>query len=148
MPRCWLRISFTHSAPETDAVSRRAGISPRTVEFLRQIAHDVVHVRELNMQRAVDEVVADRARAESRIVLTFDLDFGEVLALGILDRPSVVIFRLADERPESVNAHLGPVLAGKPVLVVTRFDRVTGRRKPFLCAASMLGAKDYRRPPP
>ena len=23
MPQCWLRISFTHSAPETDAVSRR-----------------------------------------------------------------------------------------------------------------------------
>ena len=92
-----------------------AGISPRTVEFLREIAHDVVHVRELNMQRAADEVVADRARAESRIVLTFDLDFGEVLALGILDRPSVVIFRLADERPESVNAHLGPVLAERVV---------------------------------
>jgi predicted nuclease of predicted toxin-antitoxin system len=73
-----------------------AGISPKTVEFLREIGHDVVHVRELNMQRAADEVVADRARAESRIVLTFDLDFGEVLALGILDRPSVVIFRLAD----------------------------------------------------
>ena len=92
-----------------------AGISPRTVEFLREIAHDVVHVRELNMQRAADEVVADRARVESRIVLTFDLDFGEVLALGILDRPSVVIFRLADERPESVNAHLGPVLAERVV---------------------------------
>jgi predicted nuclease of predicted toxin-antitoxin system len=92
-----------------------AGISPRTVEFLRQIGHDVVHVRELNMQRKADEVVADRARVESRIVLTFDLDFGEVLALGILDRPSVIIFRLADERPESVNAHLGPVLAERVV---------------------------------
>jgi serine/threonine-protein kinase HipA len=28
------------------------------------------------------------------------------------------------------------------VLVVTRFDRVKGRRKPFLSAMSMLGAKD------
>ena len=33
-------------------------------------------------------------------------------------------------------------VAGKPVLVVTRFDRVKGRRKPFLSAMSMLGAKD------
>ena len=92
-----------------------AGISPRTVEFLREIGHDVVHVRDLSMQRAGDEVVADRARVESRVVLTFDLDFGEVLAVGILDRPSVVIFRLADERPESVNAHLEPVLAERVV---------------------------------
>ena len=116
MPRCSLRISFTPSAPKN-----RCGFSPtpasrrRTVEFLRQIGHDVVHVREVNLQSAADDVVADRARADSRIILTFDLDFGEVLALGILDRPSVVIFRLADERPESVNAHLAPVLAERVI---------------------------------
>lgn len=91
------------------------GISPRTVDFLRQMDHDAVHIRQLNMQRATDDVVADRARTESRIVLTFDLDFGELLALGILDRPSVIIFRLTDERPESVNARLGPVLAERAV---------------------------------
>jgi serine/threonine-protein kinase HipA len=33
-------------------------------------------------------------------------------------------------------------VAGKPVLLVTRFDRIKGRRKPFLSAMSMLGAKD------
>ena len=56
------------------------GVSPRTVDFLRRIGHDAVHVRELNMHRAEDGVVADHARADSRIVLTFDLDFGELLA--------------------------------------------------------------------
>jgi predicted nuclease of predicted toxin-antitoxin system len=39
------------------------GISPRTVEFLRRLNHDVVHVREINMQRAEDSAVLDRARA-------------------------------------------------------------------------------------
>ena len=67
------------------------------------------------MQRGEDGVVADHSRADSRIVLTFDLDFGELLALGILDRPSVIIFRLADERPESVNARLSVVLAERVV---------------------------------
>jgi len=33
-------------------------------------------------------------------------------------------------------------ISGQPVLVATRFDRVKGRRKPFLSAMSMLGAKD------
>jgi len=86
------------------------GISPRTVDFLRGMSHDAIHVRDLQLQRATDTIVIDRARAESRVVLTFDLDFGELLALGILDSPSVVLLRLTDERPESVNAHLEPVL--------------------------------------
>jgi len=34
-----------------------------------------------------------RAAADRRVVLTFDLDFGDILALGVLDKPSVVIFR-------------------------------------------------------
>jgi predicted nuclease of predicted toxin-antitoxin system len=95
------------------------GISPRTVEFLRHLNHDAVHVREINMHRAEDSSVVDHARAESRILLTFDLDFGELLALGLLDRPSVVIFRLTDERPEAVNARLGPVLAERAVELET-----------------------------
>jgi len=33
-------------------------------------------------------------------------------------------------------------IAGKPVLLVTRFDRADGRRIPFLSAMSMLGARD------
>jgi hypothetical protein len=49
--------------------------------------------------------------------LTFDLDFGEVLALGVLDKPNVIIFRLADERPASVNQRLGAVIAERSVFL-------------------------------
>ena len=87
-----------------------AGISPKTVEFLNQLGHDTVHVRELGMQRAVDHEIIDRARREDRIVLTFDLDFGEILALGVQDRPSVILFRLQDETADSVNRRVAPVL--------------------------------------
>jgi len=57
-----------------------------------------------------------RRAAESRAtaaqyLITFDLDFGEILALGILNGPSTVIFRLTDERAEGVNARLEVVLA-------------------------------------
>ncbi len=88
-----------------------AGISPKTVDFLRRSGHDAVHVRELAMQRAPDRVLIEKAQADDRIVLTFDLDFGAILALGILDRPSVVIFRLTDERAESVNRRIEGVLS-------------------------------------
>jgi hypothetical protein len=51
----------------------------------------------------------DKARAEDRIVLTSDLDFGELLALSRAGLPSVIVFRLKDMRPESVQRHLAQV---------------------------------------
>lgn len=65
----------------------------------------------MGLQRAPDSELVERARAGSSVVLTFDLDFGEIVALGILEAPSVIIFRLADERADSVNQRLSAVLA-------------------------------------
>lgn len=87
-----------------------AGISPRTVEFLTQLGHDAVHARTLNLHRAADHRIVEHARADARIVVTFDLDFGDILALGVMDGPSVIIFRLSDERPAAVNPRLSAVL--------------------------------------
>jgi predicted nuclease of predicted toxin-antitoxin system len=88
-----------------------AGISPKTVEFVNELGHEAVHVRALGLQRAPDLDLVNRARADSSVILTFDLDFGDILALGVLDKPSVILFRLADERAESVNRHLSTVVA-------------------------------------
>ena len=87
-----------------------AGVSPKTVQFLHELGHQAVHVRTLGLERARDAELIDRARAESRVVLKFDLDFGDVLALGVLDKPSVIIFRLSDEGADSVNRRLSAVL--------------------------------------
>lgn len=87
-----------------------AGISPRTVEFLTQLGHDAVHARTLDLHRAADQRIVEHARADARIVVTFDLDFGDILALGVMDGPSVIIFRLSDERPVAVNPRLSAVL--------------------------------------
>jgi predicted nuclease of predicted toxin-antitoxin system len=88
-----------------------AGLSAATVDFLVLLGHEAMHVRTLGMQRAADADIVTRARVDSSVVLTFDLDFGDVLALGVLDKPSVIIFRLTDERAPSVNQRLGAVLA-------------------------------------
>ena len=45
-----------------------AGISPRTVKFLREQGHDVVHVRDIGMQRAKDSEILELARSQDRIV--------------------------------------------------------------------------------
>lgn len=88
-----------------------AGISPKTVEFLKQLGHDAAHVRDIGLQRARDREITDRALREDRVVLAFDLDFGEILALGVLDKPSVILFRLEDETAAAVNRGLALVLA-------------------------------------
>jgi predicted nuclease of predicted toxin-antitoxin system len=114
-----------------------AGVSPTTVEFLRGMGHEALHVREIGLQRASDREIIKRARVDSSVVLTFDLDFGEILALGVLARPSVVIFRLSDERPASVNRRLQTVInersedlvAGSLILVED--DRYRVRKLPI-----------------
>lgn len=87
-----------------------AGISPKTVDFLNQLGHEATHVRTLGLHRAPDAQVIQRARSEGSVIVTFDLDFGDLLALAVLDKPSAIIFRLADERAESVNQRLTTVL--------------------------------------
>ncbi len=87
-----------------------AGISPRTVEFLRSSGHDAVHVRERGMQRSPDSEILALSRREERVLLTFDLDFGDLLALGALENPSVLIFRMANETASAVNARIETVL--------------------------------------
>lgn len=87
-----------------------AGISPRTVDFLVRLGYEAVHVRTLGLERSSDRELVERARAGGHVIVTFDLDFGDILALGILDKPSAIILRLEDERADSVNQHLSVVV--------------------------------------
>ena len=116
------------------------GISLSTVRALRDADHDAVHLHERGLQQLADDAVMDLARREARVVLTFDLDFGDLLALGLLDSPSVVIFRLSDETPASVNPKLAEVLerceaalAGGAVVVIED-TRYRVRALPFVVA--------------
>jgi predicted nuclease of predicted toxin-antitoxin system len=84
-----------------------AGVSPKTVEFLKKLGHEAIHV------------------------------FGDILALGVLDRPSAIIFRLTDERADSVNQRLSTVLAERladlqsGVLVLVEDTRYRIRKLPI-----------------
>ena len=86
------------------------GISPRTVQELRDQGHDALHLHEEGLERLPDEEILEKARGEGRILLTHDLDFSQLLAQTSAEGPSVILFRLADMRPESVSHHLRLVL--------------------------------------
>lgn len=87
------------------------GLARSTGQFLRSEGHDAIHLRDLGLQRMSDEKIIEKAIAEDRIILTHDLDFSRLVAVGQSRLPSVITFRLKDMRPIQVNAYLSETLA-------------------------------------
>jgi len=91
------------------------GVDQRVVDWLREQGHEVAHLRDEGLHRMADEDVFAKAIAEDRIVLTFDLDFGEIAALSRGRKASVVLFRLHNTRTPHVIDRLAAAIAGAPV---------------------------------
>ncbi|SRR5712691_1547782 len=87
-----------------------AGVARRVVNWLRERGHDAVHLREQRLQSLPDPEVFAKASAEERVLLTFDLDFGELVALSASPAASVIMFRLRDTRTPRVIERLEQVL--------------------------------------
>jgi len=87
------------------------GLARSTVAFLRAQGHDAVHLRDQGLQRLEDDEIVEKAREEGRVILTYDLDFGRIVAVSRASVPSVITFRLDDMRPIQVNRYLTEVLA-------------------------------------
>jgi predicted nuclease of predicted toxin-antitoxin system len=92
-----------------------AGVAGRVVEWLRERGHDAVHLREQHLQRLPDLEVFAKAAAEKRVLLTFDLDFGEIVALSASPAASVILFRLHNTETTHVIGRLEAVLAQSAV---------------------------------
>lgn len=86
------------------------GVSQQVVEWLRTNGHDAVHLRDEGLQRLPNGEIFQKAGREQRIVLTFDLDFGEILAASAGQIVSVVLFRLRNTRADFVIQRLDDVL--------------------------------------
>ena len=87
------------------------GVAVPIVEELRRQGHDALHLRDEGLQRSPDQHILDKAIAEDRILLTFDLDFGELAALARDRVVSVILFRLSNARMANVALRLSTVLA-------------------------------------
>lgn len=73
------------------------GVSQAVVAWLRSQGHDAVHLREQGLHRLSDAEVFAKARREGRVLITFDLDFGEIVAASG-QSVSVLVYRMRDTR--------------------------------------------------
>ncbi len=87
------------------------GVSAKVVSWLREHGHDATHLRDEGLQRLPDREIFGKAVAENRVILTFDLDFGEIAALSEGEKCSIIVFRLRNTRTPHVIARLDSVLA-------------------------------------
>lgn len=86
------------------------GIALRIVEWLRSEGHNVSHLREEGLHCLPNGEIFQKAAVEHRILLTFDLDFGEIIALSEGRTVSVILFRLHNTRTPHVIDRLRAVL--------------------------------------
>jgi predicted nuclease of predicted toxin-antitoxin system len=86
------------------------GVSRKVSAWLRSQGHESCHLGEEGLARLPNGQIFAKAIAENRVVLTFDLDFGEIAALAGDRISSVVVLRLQNTRADHVIERLSVVL--------------------------------------
>jgi predicted nuclease of predicted toxin-antitoxin system len=109
----------------------------RIAGLLRTAGHDCAHVYELGLGGQPDEQIMAAADRDSRILISADTDFGELLANAPVLAPSVILLRRTDKRAESlvsvILANLEQVAEDLTAgaLVVISDTRIRTRRLPM-----------------
>jgi predicted nuclease of predicted toxin-antitoxin system len=112
-------------------------LSPNLAVWLRDRGHDAVHALELGLNHATDIAIMARAKHEGRTIITADLDYPRLLALGQAVEPSLILFREGDWSETDVLARMNDLLQAltegdiaQSIVVVER-DRLRRRRLPI-----------------
>jgi predicted nuclease of predicted toxin-antitoxin system len=112
-------------------------LSPKLAAGLRNAGHDAVHLREIERQTAPDSEVLARALEEHRVIISSDMDFGDLIAASGLARPSMILFRRVERKSDSRLALLLKNLASihreleQGSIVILESSRMRIRRLPI-----------------
>src|SRR6266481_1993265 len=111
-------------------------LPPAMADWLRSGGHDAVHVREIGLAHLPDREVFARAAEDGRIVVTFDLDFGEIVGLAGATGSGVVLLRLRLARQHHLRERLQAAISRAAealqagATVVVEDTRIRIRRMP------------------
>jgi predicted nuclease of predicted toxin-antitoxin system len=86
-------------------------ISPLTIRELKKVGWDIVRVSDVLGESAKDTEVLLFARQHDMVVITQDLDFSALLAIGGHSKPTVITLRLEEPHPLFVGRRLMEVVA-------------------------------------
>jgi predicted nuclease of predicted toxin-antitoxin system len=108
-------------------------ITPLAVGRLEAAGHDAIHASNAGLALASDSEILETASAEDRIVVTADLDYPRLLALGWAKGPGLILFRGGSYSDSEMLALLDRVLARAGELdlrhSITVVDRARIRRR-------------------
>jgi len=77
-------------------------ISPLTVKDLRMLGWNIVRIPEIMDSKSKDIYILTYARDHNKVVITQDLDFSSLLALGGYEKPSVINLRFENAKPDFI----------------------------------------------
>lgn len=83
-----------------------ANLSPQTAKFLRSLGFDTKSITEEKLGYFTDQEVVKLAKRQKRIIITFDLDFGEIYHEKEKSEVGIVVLRIKDQTVESANRTL------------------------------------------
>lgn len=83
----------------------------RVVGWLNLQGHEATHLRDQGLQRMPNGGIFEKAIAESRVVVTFDLDFGEIIALSKGRKTGIILFRLRNTRTSHAIQRLSNIIS-------------------------------------
>lgn len=88
-----------------------ACVDVRLAQWLRNQGNDARHLRDEGLQKLPNGQIFAKAIAEDRVVITHDLDFGEIASLMHGRKTSIIVFRLHDPRLARLIERLAAVLS-------------------------------------
>jgi len=86
-------------------------ISPETAAHLQTLGHSCHSLRQAGPWRLKDQEIVTLAQREGRIIVTHDLDFGQIYHLTSGGQVGVIVLRLKRQTVEAVNEVLTRFLA-------------------------------------
>ena len=81
-------------------------LSSKIVANLQQQGWDVLRVSQVLPMDTEDSEILEFARQQNRVIITQDLDFSSLIALGGYEKPSLITFRLSVPDSETITQKL------------------------------------------